>query len=73
MRKDKEKIGTAEIMCPFFKNHDRQAVSCEGITEDSVVRIVFRTREARDRQERIFCGGAYEKCEIYRAICEKYD
>lgn len=73
MRGKKSAYDAIEIMCPFFRSHERQVISCEGITEDSVVRLVFKTREARDRQERIFCGGAYEKCEIYRAICEKYD
>lgn len=69
----KTRWGTAEIRCPFFKKHEPKAISCEGITEDCVLRLVFTSQEGRERQESIFCSSAYEKCEIYRAIMEKYE
>lgn len=65
--------GTDEIKCPFFRNHERQVIACEGITDRCIVRLVFDTRDDRDTQERIFCSAAFEKCEIYRAVSEQYD
>ncbi len=64
----KSSFGTADIRCPFFRYHEPMVIGCEGITDDSTIRMVFDTRDGRDRQERIFCTACYEKCELYIAL-----
>lgn len=70
---EKSSYGTEEIKCPFFRRHDRQMIGCEGITHDSIIRIVFNSRRGRDKQEDIFCKNKYENCEIYRMLMLKYE
>lgn len=66
--------GAEEIKCPFFRSHTNVEILCEGVTDDSTIRMLFRNRKGRERQEQIFCAGRYENCEIYRAIMKaKYD
>lgn len=69
----KSSFGTADIRCPFFRYHEPMVIGCEGITDDSTIRMVFDTRDGRDLQERIFCKGRYHYCEIYRAVYAKYE
>jgi len=47
-------------------------IGCEGITEHSVLRLIFDSKAARDQQEDIYCKSRYHYCELYRAIYEKY-
>lgn len=70
---EKTGYGTEVIKCPFFKSHAKTVISCEGLTDDSVIRMVYRSSRGRELQENAFCAGRYEACEIYRAIvCAKY-
>lgn len=64
---------TANIKCPFFHGHIPTEISCEGILPDTTVKQIFPSRSARDRHEDIFCICNHEKCEVYRAIMEKYE
>lgn len=62
-----------QIICPFFRCHSYVEIGCEGITDDSSIRLIFGDRAAREIQERVFCKENYENCELYRAIHEKYE
>lgn len=64
---------SAQIRCPFFRGHTPTEVGCEGITEDTLLKLIFPCRAARDRHEDIFCMVHFEKCELYRAINEQYE
>lgn len=69
----KTSFGTEEIRCPFFRKHEPRVIGCEGITDDSFIRLVFETVDGRNKQEEIFCKNRYHYCEIYRAIYSKYE
>lgn len=64
---------SASVKCPFFRGHTPTEIGCEGITDESVLKLIFPTRSARDRHEDIFCICRYDYCELYRAINTKYD
>lgn len=64
---------SAAVKCPFFRGHTPTEVGCEGITDDTLLKLIFANRTARDRHEDIFCMAAYEKCELFRAINEQYE
>lgn len=64
------------VRCPFFRGHCHSPtveIGCEGITDNTTLRLVFQTRAERDAHESIFCANKYHYCELYRAIYEKYD
>lgn len=63
---------SARVLCPFFRGHTPTAIGCEGITDETLLKLIFPCRDARDRHEDIFCMEHFEKCELYRAIEEQY-
>lgn len=72
MRKKTGK-GTEYIKCPFFRGHEPLVIGCEGITDDSAIRLIFQDKAGRDMQEDIFCKNRFCFCEIYQAIYKKYE
>lgn len=54
--------------CPFYRRDSRVTISCEGLTEQSVIRQFFGTIQGCDIQFETFCSGHYERCELYDAI-----
>ena len=62
-----------EIQCPFYYNIGLKSITCEGITDDCVNRILFNTPQLRDMHSKIFCENRYKYCEIYRMLVRKYE
>lgn len=63
----------SRIRCPFFRGHTSRDIGCEGLSEETSIRLIFPGKSARDRHEEIFCINRFENCELYRAILEKYE
>ena len=61
------------IICPFYKATATQSISCEGITEDCIIKLLFASPEKRDLHRKIFCDNNYKNCEIYRMLEKKYE
>lgn len=62
-----------EIKCPFFKEQNPKNISCEGLVDDSIIKLCFVSPKAKDTQTRIFCEKSYKNCEIYRILEKKYE
>ena len=62
-----------KIRCPFFVTMAKQSISCEGITDDSIIKLIFSSPKGMKLHRSVFCGEKYECCEIYRALEEKYE
>lgn len=65
--------GTEYIKCPFFRAHSSIEIACEGITDDTGLRLLFKLKADRDRHEAVFCCDKYHYCELYHAIYKKYE
>lgn len=63
----------ADVKCPFFRRQTTVSITCEGLTEDSVIRLCFTSGKAKDLQARIFCEKRYKNCEIYTMLEKKYE
>ena len=66
----------AYAKCPFYQRDSKKPprIVCEGITDDNYLILSFgKNPRARDKHKRIFCDAAYEHCEIYRMLTEKYE
>lgn len=61
-----------DVRCPFFKASDKRKISCEGITDDCILKLIFFSEKKRNLHHRIFCCEHFKKCEIYRMLEEKY-
>lgn len=64
---------SALVNCPFFRGHTTTDIGCEGLSDETSIRLIFPSKSARDRHEEIFCIKHYKNCELYRAIMEKYE
>ena len=61
------------INCPFYKSTATQSISCEGITEDCIIKLLFTSPNARDLHRMIYCDNQFKKCEIYIMLEKKYE
>lgn len=60
------------VKCPFFKTSDKRNITCEGITNDCVVKLVFFSEKKKNFHHNIFCRENFKKCEVYIMLEKKY-
>ena len=61
------------IKCPFYKSMAQKSITCEGITDDCITKLLFVSPEKRDMHREIFCDNRYKCCEIYSILEKKYE
>jgi hypothetical protein len=62
-----------DAKCPFFQSSGKRKISCEGITDDCTICLIFISEQKRNLHRKIFCDANYEKCEIYKVLEAKYE
>lgn len=62
-----------DVLCPFFKENKEKGISCEGLTEDSILKLCFNTQKEKELHLKVFCQGKYKNCEIYNMLERKYE
>ena len=69
----KEESGVMPVWCPFYREDSGKSIFCEGITDESFLRLTFVSARAKRQQMEIFCRTKNcEKCELYTAINARY-
>ena len=63
----------ALITCPFYKSMAQKSITCEGITDDCITKLIFTTPQKRDMHRGIFCENRYHCCEVYIMLEKKYE
>lgn len=63
----------ADVKCPYFVGSKRTKITCEGITDDSVILLEFFNLEKRNQHKDIFCKNHYQNCEVCRMLDEKHE
>lgn len=63
----------ALILCPFYQSMGYKSITCEGITEDSIIKVTFNTPDKRDEHRNLFCEKRYKNCEICAMLEKKYE
>lgn len=72
MQNEEKKFET--VWCPFYRTDSGKSIFCEGITDESFLRLTFTSLRTKRQQMEIFCRTKNcEKCELYTAICARYD
>ena len=63
------------VQCPFFRKDEPavKRITCEGVGTSETTALYYTRQEDFRQQIRVFCCEHYKKCEIYRAIMEKYE
>ena len=62
-----------DILCPFFKELSKRSISCEGLTDDSILKLWFSSPKSKDLHVEVFCERRYKNCEIYTMLEKKYE
>ena len=62
-----------EVKCPFYKEQTARTISCEGITDDSIIKQYFSFPRSKELHVNVFCERKFENCEIYRMLVKKYE
>lgn len=62
-----------EILCPFYKEQAKQSISCEGLVDDSTIKLWFNYPKAKCLHAQVFCQKKYKNCEIYSILEKKYE
>jgi hypothetical protein len=63
----------ADVQCPFFIACGKTSITCEGITDECVTRILFDKENNRDKHRFQFCDKQYRNCKIYELLVKKYE
>lgn len=61
------------ILCPFYLSNGKRSISCEGITDECKITLLFKSQEERDKHRSIFCDAKYQNCEICAMLEKKYE
>lgn len=62
-----------DIKCPFYKEQAARSISCEGLTDDSIIKLWFTSPKSKCLHMDIFCSKRYKNCEIYTMLEKKYE
>ena len=69
----REENESLPVWCPFYREDSGKSIFCEGITDESFLRLTFASVRAKRQQMEIFCRTKNcEKCELYTAINARY-
>jgi hypothetical protein len=62
------------IVCPFYKWHDKHHIVCEGVNDENVINLVFNDPKARRDYKMVYCRDIelYKSCRIAQALFKKY-
>jgi hypothetical protein len=63
----------ALINCPYYLSTSKKSITCEGITDDCTLKLLFVSAEKRDLHRKIFCEKRYTNCEIFNMLEKKYE
>lgn len=63
----------ANVQCPFFRTIRNRDILCEGITDDCITVIRFKTYSKMRKHCDAYCSDKYKYCEIERMLNAKYD
>ena len=61
----------ADVVCPFYKWHERQRINCEGLDGRSTIGQQFASCRTRERFMLDKCAEAYKTCPIYGLLIDK--
>lgn len=62
-----------DVKCPYYKGHTASGISCEGLTDDSIINLWFNSHKPKSCHMEAYCKKRYRYCEIARMLEAKYE
>lgn len=62
------------IVCPFYRGTDPYHIFCEGVTEDTSLKVTFGDPKKTSMYKECFCRNidGYKRCRISEMLERKY-
>jgi len=60
-------------LCPYYRDESAGAVGCQGVSDQSYLRLSFDNRSAAFGYKRSRCKKSYRLCPVYRMLAQLYD
>lgn len=67
------RFNEAHVVCPFYNTSTNQSISCEGVTDDCILKLIFATPRKMQMYRGTFCARKYPQCNIYAMLEKKYE
>lgn len=61
-----------EAICPFYHREDEVGIYCEGVNDDSSIKLIHYSSDEKKRYRRRYCCKEYKRCPIARMLYKKY-
>lgn len=61
------------VRCPFYRKEKQNKISCEGVTKESSLNLIFPSIEKRKHYEERFCCADYKRCYIAHMLIDKWE
>lgn len=61
------------IQCPFYQASATQSISCEGVTDECITRLIFTSPKEMSLHRMTHCENKYQNCRMYRLLEKKYE
>ena len=61
-----------EVECPFYHREDECGIYCEGVNDESSIKLIHPSREAKRRYRMSVCSKQYKKCPIAVMLYRKW-
>lgn len=61
-----------EVVCPFYRKETATAVFCEGVEEDTSIKLIFPSTQKKDEYRYRCCKAWKSKCRIAQMLADKY-
>ena len=60
------------VLCPFYRKEDCNGIHCEGIEDDTTIKLIHQSSEAKKQHRRYYCSRGYKKCPIAIMLYKTY-
>lgn len=68
-----KRMVSAYVVCPFYRDEDKQMIRCEGLERDTSIHLAFASHDQlRDYKHR-YCNLQYGACRIAQMLEGKYE
>ena len=61
------------VQCPYYREDDPQAVYCEGVQDNTRLRLGFTGRKQKKTYCEHYCREHWKDCMIAKMLNRKYD
>lgn len=59
--------------CPYYRQHDKQSICCEGVATGTCLRLSFAAAVSREEYMQRYCNARYAACRLCVMLDGKHE